>query len=452
MLIAGLVLALFAIGAPAPVTAQGGELTRTECSEDLTGTTIPFYTFGDLSGPFAPITQPLAAALQDALAYYNAQGGVCGAQLQLVQEDTGGNRDQSLAIYQRFSTANPKPLMLLLYASGDAELLRDRVIEDEIPVFLFAGSTIGLYGESADEPGWIYAAIPLYTDQFGAFCRWVSESWTTTLGREGSPRIGHLSWEGPFGRATETPETTAYCESVGVEIVGAEYFLPTATDVTAQINNLVANGANILFTTSLASGSALIARDVAVLGIEEDVILAGVNWALDSSVGLLGQRQFRADGTPSTDGFLGLLPYTWWDEATPGTQLVQEQFAANNRAPALRNIAYLAGFGAVDTFIELLVRTVNRVGADNLTGAAVNETFQTFEYDSLGGVFSYAFTPEIRAQNTTRIGRLTYLRGPDGNFVTIEVGGSPVLVPIVVPVTQTAEEVPDLRPGGADVP
>lgn len=443
-------LALVAFNATPTALAQGG-MTRTECQEDLTGKTITLHTFGDLSGPFAPITQPLAAGFADALKYYNEQGGICGATIVLQQDDTAGRQEQTQSLYQRYRAFDPKPLMLLLYSSADAELLREQVAEDQIPVFLFAGSTIGLYGENADKPGWIFAGIPLYTDQFGAFCRWLGKAWTTELGRSGTPKVGHLSWEGAFGRSTETPETTAYCAAQGVEVVGGEYFLPTATDVTAQINNLVNRGANVIFTTSLASGTALIARDLVTLGLEDEVLFAGVNWALDTSVGLLGQATFKPNGLPSTDNIYGILPYVWWDEPTEGTKLVQEQFAANQRPLTARGISYLAGFGAVDTYIELIIRTVNRVGFDNLSGAEVKKTFENFQYDSLGGVFRYNFTETVRAQDQVRIARLTYARGPDGNPVVVEVGGNRLLVPVVVPVTTEFETVPDLKPGGADV-
>jgi branched-chain amino acid transport system substrate-binding protein len=447
-----LILSMMVMSIPLTSAQEGGVIQHTECQEDLTGETIPFYTFGDLSGAYAGITQPLAAGFSDAIAYFNAQGGICGAKISLVSDDTGGDQELTQSLYDRYSTADPKPLQILLYSSADAELLREQVAEDEIPINLFAGSTAGLYGENADEPGWIFAAIPLYTSQFGAFCEWVAASWEG-LGIEGDPAIGHLSWEGSFGRSTETPETTAYCESLGVSVVGGEYFLPTSTDVTAQIQTLVEEkGANILFTTSLATGPALIAADLVNLGLEEKVLLAGVNWAIDSSVGLLGMRTFAADGMPSTDGIVGLLPYVWWDEPHPGTQLVQEQFAANDRSPTLRNIAYLAGFVAIDQYIEAVIRTVNRVGYANLDGAALYETMNDFQYDALGGVLSYVFSPDVREQTKTRIGMLTYAKDADGAPVIVEVDGNPMMVPIVVPLTEEAMTTPDLRPGGADVP
>jgi ABC-type branched-subunit amino acid transport system substrate-binding protein len=451
LLTALLAITLIAGTYPASVTAQG-ELTRTKCKEDLKGQTIMFHSIGDLSGPYAPITQPLVAGLNDAIKYYNGQGGLCGAEIKLMQDDTAGKQEQTKSLYDRYKALDPKPLMILMFNSADGELLRQQVVADKIPILLSAGSTIALYGEKANEPGYIFATIPLYADQFGAFCRWLGKAWTTELKKEGAPKVGHLSWEGPFGRSSETPQTTAYCKAQGVEVVGGEYFLPTATDVTTQINNLLSKGANVLFTTSLATGTALIASDLVTLGKEDSVMLAGVNWVLDTSVGLLGARKLKKSGVPSTDGVIGILPYSWWDEESPGTKLVKEQFAANKRAPTLRNIAYISGYGFIDTYIELITQTVNRVGSKGLNGEAVFETLKTFKYDSLGGVFKYSYSENGRAQNQIRIGMLSYAKDKDGKLMIVDVGGTKIPVPVIGPVTKEWSAVPDLRPGGADVP
>jgi ABC-type branched-subunit amino acid transport system substrate-binding protein len=147
-------LALIITTQPQRAATAQTQMGHTACKEDLKGKQITFATFGDLSGPYAPITQPLAAGFADALKYFNASGGICGAEIVLMQDDTGGKQEQTQSIYERYSTLDPKPLLLTLYSSPDSELLRAQVAEDEIPVFIFAGSTIGLYGEKANEPSW----------------------------------------------------------------------------------------------------------------------------------------------------------------------------------------------------------------------------------------------------------------------------------------------------------
>jgi ABC-type branched-subunit amino acid transport system substrate-binding protein len=455
------VLALFVV----PVFAQevGTEalpdfIQHSECEHDLSGETITIYHFGDLSGSYAFITQPLLAGLQDAIAYYNAHGGVCGAALAQDYADTAGQPEQTQAAYDRYSTLDPKPDAILLYASGDAELLRNQVAEDEIPAMISAGSVEGLYGEDAATPGWIYATNPLYADQLGSFCQFVANN----PDRFPDPVIGYISWPGAFGEAAYTPETIGYCASLGVSIVDTpEYFLPTATDITTNVQNLVDAGANILYSNSLASGPVLVAKTVVDLGLEDSVQLAGVNWVLDTSVGLLGRTTLGSDGLPAVNGLIGSIPVQWWTERQlPGIALINEQADANAREPQNRNIAYLLGWGAVDTYVELYIQTVNRVGSlDAVDGAAMKETIEGLVYSPLG-LYNFDFQGgETRALPNNRIGQMAFLNATgDGpatsgeDALKVELGdGTTAYIPIIIPLTEFAPA-PDLRPGGADVP
>jgi len=409
-----------------PVGAEEPAVELPEgCAQDLTGETITLYHFGDLSAVYAFITQPLLAGLTDAIAYYNAQGGICGATIASEYADDGLNMEESQAIYDRFTAAEPPPLMFLLYGSPETELLRSQLAEDEIPAFTAGVSTLGLYGESGQEPLWAFANVPPYADQVGLFCEWVAETWD----KDDPPKLAHLSWAGAFGEAAATEESTAYCESLGVEVVGAEYFAPGTPDLTAQIQSLMADGANILWTNALATGPVQVLNDAIALGVREDLMIAGPNWALDTSVIGLGGA--------ASNGLIGVLPYVWWDETDhPGIQLITQQWLANKREIATRNIAYLLAWGTLDTYIELVKMAVAEVGYENLDGAAIKAQMEKLDYSSLEGVFTWTFSEEIRAPNQARIGQISF---------TAE--GTPQILPLT-----DWMETPDLRPGGADVP
>jgi ABC-type branched-subunit amino acid transport system substrate-binding protein len=417
---------------------------RTECEEDLSGETITFWAIGDLSGAYAFITQPLLAGLNDAAAYYNERGGACGADIEIEIRDTGGNADRTQEFWDEVTSMDELPEAVFLFASADAELLRDQAVDLQIPILLAAGSELALYGESGDEPAYTFAIIPLYTDQLGNFCDYVSdEENRAALGLEGDPVIGHLSWEGAFGRSSDTEETRAYCESVGVGYAGAEYFLPTTSDVSTQLQSLVEAGANIIYTTSLASGPANVAAAVASADLQGEVLLAGSNWALDTSVIGLG----GAD----TAGIVGSLPYLWWDETdNEGVLAINAAWATERFAPAgddpdaqraalaTRNIAYLLSFPVVDAYIEILTRALNEVGYDNLNGQAVYEVLNGgFEYAGSGGIINFAYDEETRSITTSRIGQIA--------FVEVEGGVNPTVLPL-----NDFREIPDLRVGGED--
>ncbi|GAB4529266.1 MAG: hypothetical protein OHK0046_49050 [Anaerolineae bacterium] len=438
-----------------PLSAQDEEglpefIQHTECEVDLTGETITVNHFGDISGPYAFITQPLLVGLQDAADYYNERGGICGATIAQDNRDTGGDLQQTQAHYDFYSGEGVD--LIVLYSSADAELLRTQVAEDEIPVIISAGSVEGLYGETGQEPGWIFATNPLYVNQFGAFCDYVAGNPETYP----EPVIGYISWGITFGQAAYTPEAIAYCESVGVEIIDTpEYFSPIATDITTNVQNLVDAGANILYTNTLANGPTLVAKTVVDLGLEEDVAISGVNWVMDTSVGLIGRVDIGSDGLPAVNGYIGSLPFAWFNEVdNPGIALINEQADANERSLPQRNISYILGWSLVDYYTELYIQTVNRVGSlADVTGADLKETMESMVYTPLE-LYTIDFQNGVRALNNNRIAQLRFMNA-DGTGVA-ESGddamkipqddGTTIFVPVLVPLTEFAPA-PDLRPG-----
>jgi ABC-type branched-subunit amino acid transport system substrate-binding protein len=311
----------------------------------LTGETLHYYSIGDLSGSYAFITQPLLIGLQDAAEYFNNNGGVCGATIEIVSRDTGGAQEQTQAFWDELSE-EADAYMIYLYASADGELLLEQAVDKEIVLWNAAASELALYGESG-EPSWQYTSTPLYVDQLGGFCDYVAANWES-MGMEGDPMIGHLSWEGAFGRSSDTEGTRAYCESVGVGVVGAEYFLPGTPDISTQLQTLVDAGANIIYTASLATGPAQVASTAQTMGLGDSLMLGGVNWVLDTSVILLGGENVL--------GMTGALPYLWWDDIdNQGVQIVTGVWAEKQLATAsepvqaiqLRNVGYLTSFGLI---------------------------------------------------------------------------------------------------------
>ncbi len=438
-----------------PVIAQDAMampdfITHTECEVDLTGQTITIYHLGDISSPgYSPITLPLIASLADAIAYYNAHGGICGAMLASDNRDTGGDPAQTQAGYDYYSSLDPKPDVLVLYSSQDSELLRPQVEEDEIPVLISAGSIEGLYG-SSDEvtPGWIYATNPIYADQFATFCEYVGAN--AEMFPE--PVIGYMGWGAPaaaFGAAAFTPQAIAYCNEQGVEVVEtAESFSPIATDVTTNVENLTNAGANIIYVNALATGPVRVGEALEILGLSEDVQLASVNWGLDTSAAFVARGSLGADGLPVLNGMIGSLPFQWWTETDlPGIALVKEQAELNERAAPTQGITYLLGWILVDTYTELYIQTVNRVGSlDAVTGAEMKATIEGASFQPLG-LSTFDFSGgALRATPFNRMVQLRFVNagmdgvatsGDDAMAVPLE-DGSNYYPPLIIPLTEFA--------------
>ncbi len=426
----------------------------TECEVDLSGETVNIFHFGDLSGPYAFITQPIVSALNDAIKYWNGAGGVCGAELAQVYDDTGGNREAAQSIYDRFTSQYADELdILLLYSSDDGELLREQLAEDEIVSVISAGSIESLYGEDGMTPGWLYASNPLYINQFGFFCQFVAASPEVFP----DPVIGFVTWPNAFGRAGTEPAAREYCGGLGVEVLAEpQFFLPTDTDILTQVQNAIDGGANIIYTNTLATGPALIAGTLVDLGMEDEIKLAGVNWVMDTSVGIVGQRVLKPNGLPSVDGMFGSMPFRWWTELThPAVQFVSQQFALNERGPTEQNIAYLVSWGVADSIIEITIRAVNAAGSlEAVTGASVKAVVESMDYAILGGLMHHKFEEGMRDATMNRIAVMKYanntMSGPatgseDAMLIDDGAGGK-LFVPLVVPLTDFMP-VPQLRGG-----
>jgi len=461
-----IVLMVFALLAVVilPVTAQDDmEMVpypgqHTECEHDLTGETITFYHFGDLSGPLGAITGPIVAAYDDAMAYHTEYGTLCGATVNYVNEDTGGDRERTQAAYDRF-TSEFDVQMLGLYASDDAELLFDQLAEDEIPVVISAGSVPGLYGEDGQSPGWIYATNPLYVDQLGDFCEYMVDNPDTFA----DPVIGYLGWPNAFGQAAFTPEATAYCESLGVGFVATpELFNPAEPDIIVNVQNLTDAGANVLYVNALGpNGPGKVAQAMADLGIENEVHLAGVNWVMDTvSTGLTSQGAVNAEtGLPVIDGMYGSVPYSWWTETdSPTVQFMTQQADLNERAAAVRGVTYMLTWGNIDLTIEAYIQTINSVGGlENVTGAALRETMDNIDYQVMGGMYTANFQEgAIRDVTNNRIAQMRFVNATFDGLATsaddaFVIEGAGLFLPTIVPVTEWGDT-PDLRTGGADVP
>ncbi|HIE17455.1 MAG TPA: hypothetical protein EYP71_04600, partial [Dehalococcoidia bacterium] len=194
---------------------------------------VIIHHFGDLSGPYAPITAPLIHGFADFVEWFNAEGGIDGVPVDQMFRDTGGKLDAALAAYAAFKESKPYPIVMLLYGSAESEALKERFIEDKIFCFTNSSSPTAIY-----PPGYEFATIPSYCDSFGAFIDWVTEVWAKKTGQK--VKLAILTWDSTYGRAIMVGEVRQYAESKGVEIVAEEVFGLRDMDVSTQLTTIKA--------------------------------------------------------------------------------------------------------------------------------------------------------------------------------------------------------------------
>ncbi len=379
---------------------------------DLTGETITLYHFGDLSGPYAAITAPLIHGAEDAVAAINEAGGIYGAQLVIEFADTGGSIDEAVAAYDRFTSGDEKPLLMITYGSGEVEALASRFAEDKIVNITAGLSARGFYIDS----GYTFGLGPIYPDQFGLVMQFLQENWDTYKpeGAGDEIKLAYLSWPTAFGQGALTPESRAFVEELGIEIVHEEtYDLSPTADTTTAILNAQAAGANVIWTNTLAFGVAQILNDLHSLGLRDQFVVAADNWAMD-----LATYAFLADPAYGV-GLITAFPYLWWTDAdNPGIQYAQQLFEANNRPDAEHNVGYLLLVAGVDMAAKAIKHAIDTVGYENLSGEAIHDALIDMSpFQPLDGVLRVDYSGGSRSPHEAQIRMIQ--GGPDA-FVVIQ--------------------------------
>ena len=397
--------------------AAEGEMAAEECTETYDGETIVIYQAAGLTGPLAQILgDGFINGSNDAVERINAAGGVCGVMMELRLEDSQYDPEQEVAIYERYQAEEPAPVMHLTYGSGAAIALKERVTEDQVPHI-----TAGLSDEAFYLPrgGYTFGTGPIYSDQFAGFLTWLQDNWADVKPAEAGDEIvvGVIGWANAFGAGATTPTALAYAEEQGITVLPLESqeISPTA-DVTGQLQNLLASGANVIYVQSLSFGPAQVIGTLRALQAWDSVVVGGVNWSLNTDVvNILGEN------AALMDGYYGVMPSYWWNDTdNPGVQMALEDFTASGLPEAKKDVGYLLSYGQMFAVANILRHAMNTVGFDGLTGQAVFEAMQDMGTIDAGGMATMNAAGEDRAPNMAQIRQVQF--GDDGTaeFVVVE--------------------------------
>ena len=392
----------------------------------LTPRTVSFYHFGDLSGPLAGITAPLVTGFNDAVAAINAERGVYGAAVNLQFTDTQSSVDAAVAAYDRYVSEDDNVLVMFTYGSGDAEALASRFREDQIPNLAAGLSSVAFYGVDS---GYTFGYAPIYPEQFGLFLDYITANWDAVkpAGAGDDINLAYISWPTAYGQGALTPESLAYAESLGVNIVAQELIDPTPTaDATTAILNADAAGANVIYTNTLAFGPASILNGLGVLGLRQNFLVGANNWAMD-----LATYAFLSDPALAV-GMITPFPYLWWtDQDNAGIQYISRVFTENARPVELQSVGYLLTFAGVDLTVTAMEKAIDDNGWENLTGETITQALMDLgETDVLDGVFMVDFSGINRSPRQAQIRQIQ--GGPDAFVVLQDFTEAPLLRPVEV--------------------
>ncbi|MFQ5400256.1 MAG: ABC transporter substrate-binding protein [Anaerolineae bacterium] len=394
------------------------------CDVDLNGETITLHQQAGREGPVAAILgEAFAFATQDALDAINSSGGVCGATLEVFFSETNYDVEQDVAVYEQ---TRDDALIIFTYSSGTTVALKDRVNEDKIVVF-----AAGVNGPAMYVPrnGYTIGDIPIYSDQFAGFVKWLSENWADIKPASAGDEIvvGVIGWANAYGAGATTPEALAYAESLGVTVLPLEeQAVSPDADVSGQIQNMLVNGANVIYNQNLSFSVAQVIGTVRAMGVWDDVIVGGVSWSFNADV-----LNFLGENAALADGYYGIVPHlTWQDTDAPIVQEMAAAFDAGGYPENERTNTYLLTYSTFFAVRDILVHAINMSGYENLSGETIMAAANDIGIVDARGLFEFDLRGENRAPRKAHI-RQWQLQD-DGTIID-------------VPITDFFE-LPDTRP------
>ena len=397
--------------------APAEESMDISCENTYEGESLTIYQQAGLTGPLATLMGTgFISAAQDALDQINAEGGVCGVMLNIRVEDTQYALEQEIQVYEQFRAETPKPLFILTANSAATVALKDRVVEDEI-----VNIATGVHAHSIYNPadGYTVGMVPIYSDQFAGFLQFVHDNWADIKpeGAGDAITVGVIGWANAFGAGATTPEALAFAESLGISVLPLEQqAIDPSADVTGQLQNLLVNGANVIYMQSISFSVTQVLGTLHAMGFYDKVVVGSVNWGMNRDIlNILGQN------APLAAGYYGVFPYLWWsDTDAPGVKRALETFTSMGYPESEKAFTYLLMYSAMFGLADILTVALNNAGFDGLSGAEFLRAMQEMGTISSAGVFEMNVEGSNRAPNLAQIRQAQIMADGSVDFVVVQ--------------------------------
>lgn len=330
-----------------------------------------------LTGVFAFAGIAIEAGMQDYIRYVNDNGGIQGRQVRLEYEDTGYQVDQSVAAFNRLTSQHD----IHLYY-GDSTGF-SRTINPELNrmgQMIMAGASFASEINDPEAFPYQFMAGPDYTEMTNILLEYIAEE---TPGAS----IVLVNSDTEFGR-DPIEGTTARAEELGLTVAEVIITPPGAVDVSTEILKLRrARPDYAIFHGYILAPLPEFMSQARELGL--DTRFMGTFWSMDAAP--------WAGVGEAADGFMGVMPYRYYDDEEGGEML---DYIRSVR-PEYQPTGYIQGFLTAMLFLEAADRVLEagqELTADNLK-AALN-TIEDFDTGGLIG------TPISLPGNSIPVGRV----------------------------------------------
>lgn len=361
-----------AASAMAPSFALAQAKKGTAPAEDIVfGASMP------LTGVFAFAGIAIDMGIKDYMGILNGAGGVKGRKVKYIAEDTAYKVDQSMAVFKRLTSQNK---VNLYYADSTGFVKAVNPELERNANILMTGASFAKEISNADRYPAQFMVGPDYAEMVGILLRYIKST-------KPNAKVALVYSDTEFGRDPVDAfraDTKALGLQVAVEIVTP----PGSVDVSAEVVKLRrADPDYTIFHGYVSAPIPEFINQAKSLGLKTQFM--GTFWTMDkTTVMRMG---------PNADGFLGVMPYNYYDGDGKGAML--------DKIRGLRKeyvgTGYMQGFLAAMLLTEAARRTLD--AGNELTGKNMKIALSSIRNFDTGGLIG---VPLSIKGNSIPIGRI----------------------------------------------
>jgi branched-chain amino acid transport system substrate-binding protein len=361
--------------AAALLVCAGLALITSVQAQQATGPEIKVGGIFDLTGITSDVGKSYAQGVRDAVEWTNANGGVNGKRIKLVDVDYGYKIPEAVAAYKRLVN-DEKVVMISGWGTGDTEALKEFATQDKIP-YVSASFSAALT-DPAKTPYNFFVA-PTYSDQLRAWLTWVKEDWKD---KTRNPKVAFFYGKSPLEAGRQ------YAKEIGVDVVDEEVLPGGLQDATSQLLNTQKKGADYAYVNVTTTGVSIVLKDAAKLGLK---IKFGSN-----PYGF--SENLAAVARGAAEGATGVMPQVPYGANVPGMKKILE-FNKGKTAKVSMDTVYVRGWASALVWSEGL-RRADKAG--KLSGEGIKNALETLSNFDLGGISpNITYTPADHRPSTT---------------------------------------------------
>jgi branched-chain amino acid transport system substrate-binding protein len=338
--------------------------------------TINLAMIAPLTGPNAFTGQREIAGWQDAVDYYNSQGGAGGKQLALIALDSEYKVDVGVAQWKKAIAAGP-----VHFAKADSiPLARAMVPENNDRYKMLLGTTAnGSHLTAKDGFNWFFIPAPTYSGLMAIAFNQIDKM----AGAGSKPKVAFVHSNIEFGR-DPVPFALERAKQLGFELVLEEETAMTGVDVTASAVKIRQARPDFIVFHGYAGN---VWPDILRLSRDYGVTAQamGTIWSVDPDT-------VKGIG-PAADGFIGIVPHTLQvkGDERPLIKVIDTYLTKRDaNYPGYGGIGYMSGWAFVSLLREFFDRAVKAGSA--LDGPGVFAAAETLKDWDSGGIFGAPVT------------------------------------------------------------